>query len=496
MATFLFFLLLLLVPNALGVEHSYHYCGSNKTTYTPNSTYYHNLVDLGMSLFTQEGDSSFELFSNITVGKRPPDIVYGLYLCRADMLPSDCLNCLIEASKEIRELCPIQKEAIRWSDNCMLHYANRSVLWNMEVFPIDYACNKANISKLETEEKRFQDIVVDMMDELVVMASNNSKRSAYKEAIYNGTQRVFGLMQCTHDLSSSDCDRCLRTHVSHLVNELCGGKAGGRLSTPSCDFRYERYKFYNFQTQEDERKAPPTTQSGKKKKSSLKIVAIITSVCIFLALLGLMVALIERRRRRKHVTRKASMYDTDDNEIVTEQSLQIDLKTIEAATANFSEDNKVGEGGFGSVYKTQWFNERSEIQYVNNTCDHSIGLAPMLGRNSRHSWREAQGFVMAESLRLREKVAKGQKKCETEAAELGKIRHENIFAANAINPQKLFFKFWGSFCSVVPGNPEEIPWGAAGVDFVVGSTGVFTDKEGQGCCSLKGLIGSLIFAYL
>lgn len=26
-------------------------------------------------------------------------------------------------------------------------------------------------------------------------------------------------------------------------------------------------------------------------------------------------------------------------------------------------------------------------------------------------------------------------------------------------------------------NPEEIPWGAAGADFVVESTGVFTDKD-------------------
>ena len=26
-------------------------------------------------------------------------------------------------------------------------------------------------------------------------------------------------------------------------------------------------------------------------------------------------------------------------------------------------------------------------------------------------------------------------------------------------------------------NPEEIPWGAAGAEFVVESTGVFTDKD-------------------
>lgn len=33
------------------------------------------------------------------------------------------------------------------------------------------------------------------------------------------------------------------------------------------------------------------------------------------------------------------------------ESIQFDLKTIESATSNFSERNKLGEGGFGEVYK-------------------------------------------------------------------------------------------------------------------------------------------------
>ena len=33
------------------------------------------------------------------------------------------------------------------------------------------------------------------------------------------------------------------------------------------------------------------------------------------------------------------------------ESLQFDFVTIEAATNKFSDDNKIGEGGFGKVYK-------------------------------------------------------------------------------------------------------------------------------------------------
>lgn len=38
-------------------------------------------------------------------------------------------------------------------------------------------------------------------------------------------------------------------------------------------------------------------------------------------------------------------------EMITAESLQFDFSTIRAATDNFSEENKLGQGGFGSVYK-------------------------------------------------------------------------------------------------------------------------------------------------
>ena len=38
-------------------------------------------------------------------------------------------------------------------------------------------------------------------------------------------------------------------------------------------------------------------------------------------------------------------------DITNVESLQFDFVTIESATNNFSEDNKLGEGGFGQVYK-------------------------------------------------------------------------------------------------------------------------------------------------
>lgn len=41
------------------------------------------------------------------------------------------------------------------------------------------------------------------------------------------------------------------------------------------------------------------------------------------------------------------------DEITSVQSLQFQLGTVEAATNNFAEENKIGRGGFGDVYRVR-----------------------------------------------------------------------------------------------------------------------------------------------
>ncbi|CAN4083855.1 unnamed protein product [Withania somnifera] len=55
-----------------------------------------------------------------------------------------------------------------------------------------------------------------------------------------------------------------------------------------------------------------------------------------------------RRRKRKLVDESQSIRGDD---ISTTESLQYEFSTIRAATDNFSNANKLGQGGFGSVYK-------------------------------------------------------------------------------------------------------------------------------------------------
>lgn len=57
-------------------------------------------------------------------------------------------------------------------------------------------------------------------------------------------QTLYSLVQCTPDLSNTDCNSCLQAAINYL-RICCSGKQGGRVHFPSCHVRYELYPFYN-----------------------------------------------------------------------------------------------------------------------------------------------------------------------------------------------------------------------------------------------------------
>ena len=79
-----------------------------------------------------------------------------------------------------------------------------------------------------------------------------------------------------------------------------------------------------------------------------------------------------------------------ENDISTIESLQFDLSTIVAATNNFSDDNKLGEGGFGQVYKNV-----HSIDSLIEGCSQGIlsnGQEVAVKRLSRNSGQGAEEF--------------------------------------------------------------------------------------------------------
>ncbi|KAI3682889.1 hypothetical protein L1987_83240 [Smallanthus sonchifolius] len=245
--SFLFLWFSVLIFTATAAEFRTHYCDINTTSHINNTSFYSNLVQVLDSLALDYNTINDKRFLNESTGSIQPDIAYGLYLCRADVLPSDCLNCLLNAREDINKTCPFSKAAVSWSDNCMLRYANYSIASVMNSNTFIPECNKVNISDVLSEQSKFWQDVMSFMGELANRASNDLKGMlAYAELSYN-SEKIYGYVECTPDLSSSACHQCLQVSIDRLPL-YCFGKRGARVLAASCNVRFEIYKFLQFST--------------------------------------------------------------------------------------------------------------------------------------------------------------------------------------------------------------------------------------------------------
>ncbi|CAL9232486.1 unnamed protein product, partial [Arabidopsis halleri] len=176
-------------------------------------------------------------------------------------------------------------------------------------------------------------------------------------------QTVYAMMQCTPDVSSKDCEFCLKTSVGDYES-CCRGKQGGAVIRPSCFVRWDLYPYAG--AFENITLPPPPPQSLPQPPLSLTpppvsdqanttindgksistgiIVAIVVPIVVTLVILVVVFAVCRRKKSYKTTEVQAS------DEITTTHSLQFSFKTIEAATDKFSDSNMIGRGGFGEVY--------------------------------------------------------------------------------------------------------------------------------------------------
>ncbi|KAG6641578.1 hypothetical protein CIPAW_09G083800 [Carya illinoinensis] len=330
----------------------YHFC--QNTTFSQNSLYNSSLNSL-LSSLSSNVTRNIE-FYNTTSGQNTSDTLYGLFLCRGDVDSQMCRACVAAATKELATTCPKEKAAVIWYDECMIRYSNESIFSNVTVRRGVYLLNTQNI----TEQDRFNRLVNTTMTDLASRASNfpiGVKKFGTNQTNFTEFQRLYNLVQCTPDLSSADCNRCLQIAISRLPI-CCDGKQGGRVLFPSCNVRYELYQFYT-----DGSTAPPPApgpaspppptgsapeSKGKRKISKATIVAIVAPIAVSVLLFIVGCCFLIRRRRKKFDAGKGH---NALNDITTVESLQFDFRTIEAATNKFSDNSKLGEGGFGVVYK-------------------------------------------------------------------------------------------------------------------------------------------------
>nr|CAD1841122.1 unnamed protein product [Ananas comosus var. bracteatus] len=310
-------------------------CGTTGN-YTANSTYQSNLNDV-LSFLSSNASASPSGFAATTLG-RSPDEVSGLALCRGDVNATDCRACLNVAVQDAPQICPATKAAVLWYDPCLMRYSNQHFLASTDNSPETILMNTQNITGADSN--RFNRLVTALMNAMADRAANDTKRRYATGEVTNFTQlnpTIYGLVQCTPDLSASDCRQCLGGLIGEMPNFLAG-RLGGRILGTRCNFRYEVYPFFDG--------AP-----------SLMLSAAVANAPAPAPPVGPTPIIPRTEKRKKEECNQYSFSNSftfngaGAEEIKSVESLLMDLSTLRTATANFAEENKLGEGGFGAVYK-------------------------------------------------------------------------------------------------------------------------------------------------
>ncbi|CAA0394712.1 unnamed protein product [Arabidopsis thaliana] len=336
-------------------------CGES-VFFRPNGNYDTNRR-LVLSTLASNVSSQNNRFYNVSVGEGAGRI-YALGLCIPGSDPRVCSDCIQLASQGLLQNCPNQTDSFYWTgDNadktlCFVRYSNNSFFNKMALEPTHAVYNTMRFQGNLTAYTRTWDAFMEFMFTRVGQTRYLADISPRINQEPLSPDLIYALMQCIPGISSEDCEACLRKCVRDYQS-CCNGFIGGVVNKPVCYFRWDGYKYYGAFGDEAPSQPPtplplpppPPRDPDGKKISTGAIVAIVVSAVIFVVLVAL--GLVIWKRRQSYKTLK---YQTDDD-MTSPQSLQFDFTTIEVATDNFSRNNKLGQGGFGEVYKGMLPNE-------------------------------------------------------------------------------------------------------------------------------------------
>ncbi|EOA18209.1 hypothetical protein CARUB_v10006694mg [Capsella rubella] len=312
---FLFFFVISF--NAISV--SAQTCDNTTGTFEPDNPYDKNRR-LILSTLATNVTALTGYYFNGSIGIAP-DEVYTIGMCAPASEDHVCSLCIKTTSESLLQNCPNQADAFSWSGEetlCLVRYSNRPIsgLLNMTPRGAIY-----NTGELNTNQTEFDIVWTNLTSSMITgITSSSSSSGANNSSKYYSDglapvpdfKNISAMMQCTPDVSTEDCRTCLRTNVDDY-GHCCRKYQGGVISRPNCFFRWETYSFDGATDQINLPKSPPPS-----------------------------------------ITTSPVANITKNGKIA--ESVQFDLKTIESATSNFSEHNKLGKGGFGEVYKGMLMN--------------------------------------------------------------------------------------------------------------------------------------------
>ncbi|CAN6169737.1 unnamed protein product [Urochloa humidicola] len=240
-----------------------------------------------------------------------------------------------------------------------MRFSDRDFLGSKDNEPV--VMLNSSVAKPAAVARSFDALVDRLLNKTAEQAAASnilSMKFATGEAAFgSGDQQtaVYCLAQCTPSLTPAECSGCLKKVMDNLAARS-PGSLGERVAGVRCNVRFEVYPFYVGEAMV-RIEGPSSNKRGTKSK--MWIIALSVSL-IFL--LFCIVVVLMCTRPRCGDQRNSNPESQEDTPRGTEGSIwqiqegslefsMFEFSQVANATDNFSDGNKLGEGGFGPVYK-------------------------------------------------------------------------------------------------------------------------------------------------
>ncbi|KAL3649271.1 hypothetical protein CASFOL_005674 [Castilleja foliolosa] len=226
-------LLLLFTTSSESADPAAHSCGNNNAS-AQISKNINNLLPTLASSTIQYG---FVKTSNDENGTH----IYGLAQCRVDVAQDECTSCIRDAAKTVNDNnhCPNQTDAEIWYDSCFLRYSTNNFFGSVDMTGW-YVYSVENVTGINGFNETLGKLMRSLSKEAVKAGRKGLGKGMRK---LSSLITLYGLVQCTRDLSDLGCKQCLERGIDFPT--FCGGRKGCRVLFGSCYVRFELYPFFD-----------------------------------------------------------------------------------------------------------------------------------------------------------------------------------------------------------------------------------------------------------
>ncbi|XP_076907366.1 cysteine-rich receptor-like protein kinase 2 [Bidens hawaiensis] len=263
--------------------------------------------------------------------------VWGLAWCRGYLSTPDCLSCFDYAVDQLK-VCGLGNGAHAIYSDCDLRYENNNFYTE--------ANNRAGVvlcdNTTSPQETEFQRAAQKLLSDLQIAAPRAPMYyAASTRKVGASDATVYAIAQCNLKVSQSVCLECLQLRSKSLFD--CLPTSSGRAMDNGCFMRYDRTPFFR---QDQKTDISPLLWDDDSSKNKSIIGGVVGGVSFLLLLLAVFLWC----RRSKKTGRGQQDKSTGSTDLL-QAPATYSYNDLKVATNNFNDENKLGGGMYGEVYK-------------------------------------------------------------------------------------------------------------------------------------------------